>query len=240
MTSARLTTQEIADFHLQGYLGPLICHTDGAMLDIRQRIEQAIRVEGPNLRNRHVSRHMDQPVVRELACCPPIVDRINDLMGPDLMLWATNFFIKHPGAKEIPWHQDLNYWAIDPLLNITAWIAIDAATVANACVNLIPGSHRRILTHVPSSAGMEFSEMADPAAFDASTQVHMELRPGQFFLFNERILHHSHANSSNLRRMGMTCRFSVPFVRIDHDALHPGHRALLVRGHDHHGLNRYL
>jgi ectoine hydroxylase-related dioxygenase (phytanoyl-CoA dioxygenase family) len=239
-TAARLDAAEIASFHDQGYLGPYPLCPPEEMGATAAEIERVLAQPGPSAANPGVSRHLDQRVVRELATHPEIVARVDDLMGPDLMLWATNFFIKHPGSPEIPWHQDLNYWPIDPLLTITAWIAVDQATIENSCVKLIPGSHRRVVPHVPAGAGKRFSEMADPGAFAREHVVPMAMDAGSFFLFNERILLQSDANSSTRRRIGMTCRFSVPFVRIDHDALHPGHRAILVRGQDHHRLNRYL
>lgn len=236
-----LGADEIARFHDQGYLGPYTLCAPDEMAVIRARIERMIASEdGPSPHSRLVSRYLDQPVVRSLATHPAIVGRLDGLIGPDVALWASNFFIKQPGSREIPWHQDFNYWAIDPLVNLTAWIAIDEATVANACVQLIPGSHRRILPHVKAGAEMHFQEMADPALVDARGALPMELEPGQFFLFGERLLHRSDAFSSGRRRIGMTCRYTVPFVRIDHDALHPGHRALMVRGQDRHHRNRYV
>ena len=243
LTSAthQLSRQEVEMFHQQGYLGPYAVCSPEEMAEIRTRIERVITLEGPNPRSKVQSRHMDQRIVYELASHPAIVERINDLMGPDLVLWATNFFIKYPGDKEIPWHQDLNYWPIDPPINISAWIAIDEATKENSCVNIIPGSHKKVLQHVKSTEGMQFQQMADPHAFDATSNVlSMELKPGEFFLFSERLLHQSFANTSQKRRIGMTGRYTVPWVKIDHDRgpLHPGHSAILLRGTDHHKINR--
>ena len=75
------------------------------------------------------------------------------LYGPDLLLWRTNFFIKEPGAKEIPWHQDFNYWPLEPPIIISAWIAVDSATLENSCLQIVPGSHRKVVPHVESNLG---------------------------------------------------------------------------------------
>lgn len=47
------------------------------------------------------------------------------------------------------WHQDGQYWPIQPLATITAWIAIDAVDTGNGCLRVIPGSHtdKALLDH---------------------------------------------------------------------------------------------
>ena len=106
-------------------------------------------------------------------------------------------------------------------------------------MQIIPGSHKKIVPHVRSREGMAFGEEADPAHVDTSRAVNMELRPGEFFLFNERLLHHSEANRSEIRRIGLTMRVTVPFVKVDQDGppLFPGHKVMIVRGRDTMGFN---
>lgn len=74
---------------------------------------------------------------------------------------------------------------------------------------------------------------------DASKAIPMELAPSQFFLFNERTLHQSHKNLSQKRRLGMTMRITVPFVKITHDLppLFPGHANIQPSGTDPLGFN---
>ena len=88
---------------------------------------------------------------------------------------------------------------------------------------------------------MAFGEMADPRAFDTSAAVDMELKPGQFFIFSERTLHRSSKNTANKRRLGMSVRVTLPIVHIFQDSapLHEGHTAILAKGKDVMGFNRY-
>ena len=236
-----LSTHEVAQFHEQGYLGPYtLCSLD-EMAVIRSRIEtEVLTSDGPNPKTRLQCRHLDQRFLYDLCALPAIVDRAESLFGPDLVLWATYFFNKEPGGSEIPWHQDFNYWPLEPVVNLSAWLAVDEVTIENSCVNLIPGSHKKIIKHLPSREGMAFGEEADPAQVDASKAIPMELAPGEFFLFNERTLHQSNKNMSQKRRMGMTMRITVPFVKMTHDnsPLFPGHANIQLRGTDHLGFNR--
>lgn len=240
---ATLSRAEIDFFHANGYVGPFAALTPDEMASVRDHIDaHVLTADGPNPKTRVQSRHMDSKVVYDLATHPAIIDRMEALYGPDLVLWATNFFNKEPGGKEIPWHQDLNYWPIEPLLNISAWVAIDDVKIDNSCVQILPGSHKKVLPHTPSRDGMAFSEEADPTSFSTEGLINMELKPGEFFLFTEKLLHHSEPNRSNRRRLGMSVRVTLPIVAIKQDGppLHPGHRAILVRGEDHMNFNQMM
>lgn len=237
----RLSDAEIDCYHTNGYLGPFTAVSETEMAEIRAHIENdVLQRDGPSPRSRVQSRHMDSQVIYDLATHPAIIERMASIMGPNLIMWATNFFNKAPGGSEIPWHQDINFWPLEPPVNISAWIAIDNVTVENACVQLIPGSHKRMAPHIKAPEGMAFGQMIDPDYYDENQLINMELRPGQFFLFTERLMHHSNKNESNQRRMGMSIRVTLPMVTIDQDnpPLHPGHTAVLARGHDIMSFNR--
>ena len=238
-----LNESEVQKFHEQGFLGPFRAIDSESIESIRDQIEADVfGADGPCPGKREQSRHMDCQIVRDIVSSPEIVDRMASLYGPDLVLWATYFFNKYPGGKEIPWHQDLNYWPLEPIVNISAWIAIDDATIENACVRMIPGSHKAVVPHIEAPAEMEFGEMADPAYFDKEKAVPMELQAGEFFIFNEKTLHWSPKNESEKRRRGMTMRVTIPIVKITHDIapLHPGHCAMMLRGNDYMGFNRLM
>jgi ectoine hydroxylase-related dioxygenase (phytanoyl-CoA dioxygenase family) len=96
--------------------------------------------------------------------------------------------------------------------------------------------------HVSSREGMAFGEEADETYYDTSDLINMELAPGEFFLFNEKIMHHSEPNRSDRRRLGLSVRVTIPIVKIDHDKfpLHPGHHAILICGEDYMNFNRLM
>ncbi len=238
----QLSRAEVDFFVEKGYLGPYAAMPPEEMATLRREIdEKVLTSDGPNPRSRGQSRHMDQPVVYDLATHPAIIERIAGLLGPDLVVWATNFWDKPPGGREIPWHQDINFWPLEPPLNTSAWIAIDRVTVENSCVQVVPGSHRQSLKHVKADKGVAFAEMADLADVDVSAAINMELEPGEFFIFSERTLHRSSVNTSNKRRLGLSIRVTLPIVHVFQDGapLHEGHTAILAKGKDLMGFNRY-
>ena len=234
-----LLPTETARYDEEGFLGQFAAVGENEMAVIRDRLDaEVLTTVGLSHGKSTSMRHLDKKLVYDLVTNPGIVGRVRDILGPDLLLWACTFWLKEPGGKEIPWHQDRHYWPIEPIINITAWIAVDEVTEDNACLQVIPGSHRQLVPHVKAPEGKWFDEEADPAYVDASRAVKLTLKPGQFVLFNERTLHHSEPNRSNRRRFAMGPRFTIPSVRINHEALFPGHAAILVSGEDTTGYNR--
>ena len=240
-----LSRAEVEQFHREGWLGPFTMLERDEMRCFRAQVEAAVAAPPPmELNDVHAqgklhpghNRHIDQEAIALLGCHPNLIGRAASIVGEDLLLWRTNFFTKEPGAKEIPWHQDWNYWPLEPAIVVSAWLAIDDVTVENSCVQVIPGSHRKVLNHIKAGAEMWFSEMADTHGVDLAKKVDIELKAGEFFLFNERTLHHSEPNRSDKRRMGLAIRLITPQVRlVEWDgALH---RLIQVSGQDRLGFN---
>ena len=230
-TNHKLSQEEIDHFRHQGFLGPYTLCSSDEMIKMQPDIEKILETDAPDHKNRVHNRHLDYPLIHDLATHPSIVKRMAALYGPDLLLWRTNFFVKEPGAKEIPWHQDFNYWPLEPPIIISAWIAVDSATLENSCLQIVPGSHRKVIPHVKATSDMAFGLMGDLEYVNASDHVNLEMQPGEFVLFNERTLHHSEANRSDKRRIGLAVRVIIPIVKLfNWDS--PNHELIVIHGKD--------
>ena len=238
-TNTALSAEEMDQFRTQGFLGPFALCSPKEMGATRPAIEAVLESEPPDHRQKVHNRHLDHRLIWDLATDPEIISRMQCLYGDDLLMWRTNFFVKEPGAKEIPWHQDHNYWPLEPPVIASAWIAIDESTVENSCLQVIPGSHRRTLPHVRATEDMGFAEMGDLDYLDLSQAVDLEMRPGEFILFNERTVHHSESNRSQKRRIGLAVRVVVPIVSVlKYDA--PEHALVQISGRDPMGFNKVV
>ncbi len=70
-----------------------------------------------------------------LATGAPLVDVVEALIGPDIILWGSPIFCKPPfTGREITWHQDGQYGPINPLAPCAAWIALDDAHCATSAL----------------------------------------------------------------------------------------------------------
>ena len=165
-------------------------------------------------------RHTDQLFVRELATHPRVLDWIESLVGPDLMLMSTHFFCKYPGDDAghfVAWHQDVTYWGLEPAEAITAWIAIDTSDRANGCMEVIPGSHRQGLYEHGTSTRPNNLLATNQAIAERhlalESVVPLELQAGQMSIHHGALAHASRPNTSGRRRCGLTARFITPEVR---------------------------
>ena len=175
-------------------------------------------------------RHLDDRFTFDLCTTPAVLDRVGELLGPDVVLWRSNYWCKRPGGPEVPWHQDHSYWPIHPLVNVTAWMALDDATVDNGCLEVVPGTHRAELPTEPLT-GDPLSDRVLDAAVPASGAVQLEVRAGEFVLMAAMLLHRSLPNRSQRTRLALASRFTTPHVRVDSSKLLGGrHRNLLVAG----------
>jgi len=193
---------------------------------------------------RILDRHLDVEFVWRLATHSRVLDAVEAVVGPDVLLLASNFFCKYPaeerGERFVAWHQDVTYWGLEPPRAITAWIAIDDADEENGCMQVIPGSHRLgILEHGKSARTGNLLSINQevPAGFvDETRAVTLPLRAGQMSLHDGMLLHGSHENRSTRRRCGLAVRFTTPDVRqVAPNSLRGYYRPVLVRGADRHG-----
>ena len=193
---------------------------------------------------RILDRHLDVDFVWRLATHPRVLDAVEAILGPDVLLLASNFFCKYPaeerGERFVAWHQDVTYWGLEPPRAITAWIAIDDADEENGCMQVIPGSHRLgILEHGKSArAGnlLSINQEVPEGLIDELRAVTLPLRAGQMSLHDGMLRHGSHPNRSTRRRCGLAVRFTTPDVRqVAPNSLRGYYRPILVRGVDRHG-----
>jgi hypothetical protein len=117
-------------------------------------------------------------------------------------------FMNKPAGQGtlLPWHQDRwSYLDRDPL--ITTWTALDAATRANGCVQVIPGSHKLGLLNPEHPSGFLSAEQA--ARFDSSPDIaYLELPAGEAVLLHNWLLHRSDTNTTATPRRA----FSVCYL----------------------------
>lgn len=228
-----LTPGQQEQFRRDGYIAPIrIMSAEQAAL-LRERLEAFERTQGGPLKGslRHKT-HLLFTWLNELVRNERIVDAVEDLHGPDLLCWTTNFFIKeaHDPAF-VSWHQDSTYWGLSRPDVVTAWVALSESTVANGAMEVIPGSH--LLDQIPHrdtyssnnllTRGQEVAVEVDPAKAHAIT-----LQPGEMSLHHVRIIHGSAPNASDDRRIGFAIRYIPTSVR----QVHGEDSATLVRGND--------
>jgi len=176
--------------------------------------------------------HFVIPMLNKLVRHRAILDAVESVLGPDLMVWSTTFWVKEAHSKgHVTWHQDLHYWGLSEDDEVTAWIAITPATTENGCMRFVPGTHHRRVAHGDTFAPANMLSRGQAIAVDVDeTQgVDVELGAGQMSLHHGQLFHASGPNRSNDRRIGLAIRYIKPSMR---QVVGQRDYAWLVRGKD--------
>ncbi|PSL21013.1 phytanoyl-CoA dioxygenase family protein [Shimia abyssi] len=174
------------------------------------------------------------PMAHRIGADPRILDIVQGLIGPDILIYGVEFFIKEPHTKHrVGMHQDLTYWglgAIDGL--VTAWLALSPATSQSGCMDFVRGSHKNpILPHEDTFSEDNLLSRGQEVRVNVpdTDKVPIEIHPGQMSLHHGLTIHGSGPNTSNDRRIAAVIRYVTPTVAqqvADKDY------AMLVRGAD--------
>lgn len=262
--AAHLSPQEIEAFRRDGLVVPRYRLPPDLLATLRGALERLIAdnpaVRPEQLISAHITRGntenvRGQDAFLQLARTPAILDMVEQLLGPDIVLWGCQVFCKPPGdGREVPWHQDGRYWPIRPLATVTAWVAIDDSTVENGCMRFMPGSHRagRSYRHRADDRSDLALDLTIDEDLDLSAARDVVLQAGRMSLHHVFLVHGSNANRSSRRRAGVAIRYMPASSLFDRAMYEPRtlpnglrvdyrNRPLwLLRGRDPSGLNDYV
>lgn len=230
-----LTRQQIDFWHENGYLEPVRFAPEDEMTSYVARLEDFERDYPEHVPKLDVKAHLLCGWANELVQNPVLLDIMEDLLGPNLLLTGAAFRIKPPDGRTFAeWHQDSYVAAIKPFF-CTATLALSEYSAENGCLRVIPGSHRWG-TLPMSDTGDEDSILSRPyrvtSEFDEAQAVDVLMRPGELTLQHDHTIHGSRPNRSMARRIGLLADFTTPDARKE-----SGEResAILVRGVDDYG-----
>ena len=231
-----LSKEAVEAYRRDGYYAPVRVFGEEEAGAYRRALEaHEAKMGGPLQGNWRVKTHLLFTWVDRLVHDPRILDAVEDLVGPDILCWTTNFFIKEPRSPGfVSWHQDATYWGLEPQEVVTAWVALSHSNAESGCMRVIPGTHT--VSHLPHvdtfhkdnllTRGQEIA-----VDVDESKAASVPLRPGEISLHDIKLVHGSEPNRSADRRIGLAIRYIPAHVRLTK------HRdsALLVRGTDRYG-----
>ena len=235
-----LSSAQVEGYARDGFVSPVPALTREQAAHYREKLAAFERAVGGPLTSdatdaRYRSRtHVLLAWVHGLVRHPAILDAVEQLIGPDILVYTSTWFIKEPESPAIAaWHQDATYFGLRPYEHVTAWLALTDATAENGCMEFLPGSYRR--GQLPHRAGVVAASVnragqAVTIDVDDAPAVHAPLRAGEFSLHHTLCLHRSQPNRSAGRRIGLAVSY-VP-TRVQHLGVKHKTPAMLVRGVD--------
>lgn len=237
MVCRALSADQARQFEQQGYCAPVAALGAGEAESYRRRLERACAIQ-PETAQRvlKLKSHLVFGCLDELAHRPEILDAVESLIGPDILVWTSSIFAKNPtSANYVSWHQDLTYWGLDPSEVVTAWVALTDSARDNGCMRVVPGSHKlEVAPHRDTYAADNLLSRGQEVAVevDEAMAVDLVLRPGEMSLHHVKIFHGSNPNTSSRPRVGYAIRYIATSVRQTAGAVDS---AMLVRGTDRYG-----
>lgn len=235
----RATASTSETYFRDGFIFPIDVMTEAEAHTIRADLEAAeAELADDRTRLSLLRTYPDRllPSFDQLIRNTNLVAAVSPILGSDLMVWSAGLFIKEARTPSfVSWHQDLTYWGLDDVHEVTAWVALSPATTESGCMRFVPGSHtRQVMPHVDTFAHNNLLSRGQEIAIevDDTAGVDVVLKAGQASLHHGHLFHASGPNGTDDRRIGVAIRYITPAMRQT-----TGERSLvaLVNGEDHYG-----
>ena len=168
----------------------------------------------------------------EAATHHAALDAVEQMIGPDIMLFDVTYIVKEPHAESFAsWHQDLTYWGLSSDEQVSMWLALSPANADSGCMRMVPGSHTQGKLAHEDSADENNVLFRGQSVKDVSENdaVLCPLAPGEASFHHGWTLHASMPNQSDDRRIGLNVQYIAPSVR---QLINKNETATLVRGKD--------
>ena len=226
-----LNNQSLAhEYRTNGYVSPVSFLSEGKAAEHRKRMEAAENKIG-SLHYRSKA-HTFLTSAWELASMPQVLDLVEKILGPDILLFNVTYIIKEPNSlSHVSWHQDLTYWGLSHDDQVSMWMALSPTTQESGCMRMLPGSHKegRQKHEVAPDETNVLLQGQTVKAVDEETAILCPLKPGEATFHHGWTLHASMPNKSHERRIGLNVQYLSTHVR---QTKHENDSAVLVRGQD--------
>ena len=243
----QLTADQIERYRRDGFVAPLPAFSTAEARALRARLEDAeaagasaeaaagASASAGKERAVRARLHVTHAWAWDLVHDPRIVEPIASVLGPNLLLWSLDWFVKPPGGPAyISYHQDATYWGLEPHRVASVWVALSDAGPSTGPMRFLPGSHRGPVweQHDTYAADNLLSRgQVVKVPVEEARTVLAPLALGEMSIHHVRVIHGSEPNRGGDRRIGMVLRYCATDVRQTKVA---GDHAVLVRGEDAH------
>ena len=218
------------DYERDGYISPVSIIDADQAAQHRVSLERAEAEIGPLHYKFKAHTILKSPM--ELAINPIILDTIEALLGPNILLYNATYIVKEPQTPaHVSWHQDLTYWGLSAADQVSVWLALSPATRQNGCMRMLPGSHKRgRFDHHKTDDDTNVLNLGQTVRDVNEAQSRLcPLEPGEASFHHGWTLHASGPNQSDDRRIGLNFQyFKTDMRQVNHDQ----DTAMLVRGID--------
>jgi non-haem Fe2+, alpha-ketoglutarate-dependent halogenase len=228
-----LSAAETQAYRERGYHFPVRVFSPQEMAGLFDKLRATEAKVGGRLEGRMNQKpHLLFPWMNELVRHAKILDAVESVIGPNILCWSAQFFMKQPGDRTfVSWHQDATYWGLSRPDVVTAWVAFTPSVPLSGCMRVIPGTHREQMQHTDTFKDNNLLSRGQEIAVkvDEKQAVDVVLQPGEMSLHHVLIAHGSEPNNAPHPRIGFAIRYLPTDVR---QVAGEADSATLVRGVD--------
>src|SRR6266567_9509848 len=118
------------------------CETEAG--SCREELEAMEAAMGGALRGPSRTKfYLRYPWAYRLATRPAILDAVEDLIGPDILLYQNTAWVKNAGEDSyVSWHQDNTYFGHVPCEVLSVWVALSPSRPESGSMRFLTGSHK--------------------------------------------------------------------------------------------------
>jgi ectoine hydroxylase-related dioxygenase (phytanoyl-CoA dioxygenase family) len=177
--------------------------------------------------------HPGDGIYGMFARCARVVRSAEKLLGGEVYHYHSKMIMKDPKVGGAwAWHQDYGYWyqngVLQPLLT-SVFIAVDACTRENGCLQVIRGSHQcGRLDHVLAGDQAGADRERVEKLLERMPLEYVEMGPGDALFFHCNLLHRSDQNRSDRPRWAMICCYNAARNDPYRESHHPRYTPLNV------------
>lgn len=238
--SGSLSASQVTHYQETGQVGPVAILSAEEVNHYRLKMEDAENALGDPLSRIpgqfRAKTHLLYTWMDELVRHQGILDAVESLIGPNILLYHLTCWIKEPGdGSFVTWHQDGTYFNLTPAEHVTAWVALSDATPESGCMRMLPGSHKGgQFEHEkgPTEGNLLSNGQQLSLEIDESKAIDIIVPSGSVSFHHTHIMHSSGPNRSDDRRIGIGISYIPTRVRFMGEERVP---AALVRGEDEFG-----
>jgi ectoine hydroxylase-related dioxygenase (phytanoyl-CoA dioxygenase family) len=194
------------------------------------------------------SMHSVSPTMYKLATSKVILDRVSELLGPDVLLWGSQVIRQVPEQKH-RWHADIEHLHWD---GVTVWVAME--NVPSRTMAVISGSHQIYtnpqeifkITDIDSNDNNTLAQIAK--LINPKSKLEFpKVQVGEFIIFSGKTWHATQNRGRSIRsalifqycrpdaKVRIPMNYSPPIIW--HTSQPP---CCLVRGIDESGVNELI
>jgi hypothetical protein len=215
-----LTHQQLREYDELGFLHSIPVLSPDEVARFRAEIEETCRAFGGRV-TRLDAPHLYFRWAWELATHPRVLDCMEQLIGPNILLKSTRVFYKFGNSDSfVGWHQDGITEALKDAYVPAIWLGLTPATAENGCLRVVPRSHRLgLIPHADRPNRDNLTTQGATAQVDIDAPEDVVMQAGEMSLHHPLMLHASNPNRSSESRIGFSATYSTPALTASRTAV---------------------